>query len=104
MTKKFTTAALVALLSLAAGIAEAGPRYKLEVDGLVCPFCAYAIEKSLRDLPGVTGIETHIRDGVVEIEAADGQRLTKEQVREAVERAGFSLGGFETLDEGGDGR
>ena len=103
MMTKISGLALGAVLLLAAHAAEAGPRYELEVGGLVCPFCAYAIEKSLGELPGVTEIETHIRDGVVVLEAADGRSLTEEQVRKAVESAGFSLAGFQRLDDGGNG-
>jgi len=97
-----TIAGLLGVLLLAAP-AEAGPRYRLEVKGLTCPFCAYGIEKSLRALPGVSEITTHIRDGVVELAAADGQSLTEEQVRKAVERAGFTLRDFARLDASGDG-
>jgi len=104
MIRHFAGFALAATLTFVAQAALAGPRYELEVNGLVCPFCAYAIEKSLRDLPGVTAIEIHVRGGVVELEAADGQQLTHKQVRAAIERAGFSLAGFQQLDDGNDGR
>lgn len=37
----------VSLLMATAAALAAGPSYRLAVDGLACPFCAYGIEKKL---------------------------------------------------------
>jgi mercuric ion binding protein len=68
-----------------------GATVTLEVDGMSCPFCAYGLEKRLRELPAVDMLVIRVSDGVVQIRAKDGQELTDRQLREAVERAGFTL-------------
>lgn len=89
-------ALLVALWAVSAALA-AGASYRLEVDGLACPFCAYGIEKELSALEGVERIDTNIEAGTVTVTMRDGATLDKDTAREAVTRAGFTLGGFEEL-------
>ncbi|MDX1629678.1 MAG: heavy-metal-associated domain-containing protein, partial [Fulvivirga sp.] len=38
-------------------------KVKVEVDGLSCPFCAYGLEKKLKNLDGVTNIKVDIENG-----------------------------------------
>lgn len=40
------TAIWLGLMLLASSVYAAGPSYRIEVDGLACPFCAYGIEKN----------------------------------------------------------
>ncbi len=68
-----------------------GVTVQLRVDGMVCPFCAYGLEKRLRDLPAIDSVLVRVSDGVVQIREKDGQRLTEEELRREVERAGFTL-------------
>lgn len=65
--------------------------YKLSVDGLACPFCAYGIEKQLDKLPGVTNLKTDIKSGTVTVKTNKGKKLATAQLRAAVKRAGFTL-------------
>ncbi len=95
--KKGFKAALLALAVMALP-ADAGAEpivYRLTVDGLACPFCAYGVEKQLSTLEGVSGIEIDIRSGHVTLKMTDGNTLDEKAAREAVEAAGFSLRGFE---------
>lgn len=89
-------AILAAALSMSTAFA-AGPSYRVEVSGLACPFCAYAIEKKLGSIEGVERLETHIKTGEVIVVMEDGERLERERAYEAVEAAGFTLGGFEPV-------
>lgn len=75
----------------------AGPSYRLAVDGLACPFCAYGIEKKLNALDGVERLETNIEDGSVIVTMQDGVTLDAVQVGKVVKAAGFSLRKFEPL-------
>jgi mercuric ion binding protein len=75
----------------------AGATYRVHVAGLACPFCAYGIEKSLGGIDGVKSVETHIRDGVVVVEMADGKTLDRAAAEKAVRDAGFTLDGFEPV-------
>src|ERR671919_1505147 len=76
----------------------AGLSYRLQVDGLACPFCAYGIEKKLTALEGVEKVETHIKDGAVIVTMEDGAALDEATAKRAVEAAGFTLNGFEPAE------
>ena len=77
----------LAMLLFAATAAVADSHvYKLYVDGLACPFCAY----------GVESIDIEIDDGVVLVTLADGATLDEATARRAVDQAGFTLREFVT--------
>lgn len=80
-----------------ASSALAQAAYRINVDGLACPFCAYGIEKKLGALPGVAGLETHLKDGAVIVTMKEGAVLDKASAEQAVKEAGFSLRRFEAL-------
>lgn len=93
-------------LSLVLGVASvfAAPlSYRLHVDGLACPFCAYGIEKKLGAVSGVQHIETNIRDGTVIVTMQDGVSLDEALARQAVQDAGFSLRKLEPLPPAASG-
>ena len=70
----------------------------LYVDGMSCPFCAYGLEKRLREIPAIDELVIRVSDGLVQIRLVDGQELEDEQLEEAVERAGFSPREIRRLD------
>ncbi len=71
--------------------ALAGASLTLKVDGMVCPFCAYGLEKRLRELPALDETLIQVSDGLVQIRVKEGEQLTDEAVEDAVKRAGFTL-------------
>ena len=90
----------LALIGLVGAALAAPPAYRLGIDGLACPFCAYGIEKQLHKLDGVAGIDIDIAEGQVLVRLNEGSVLDEATARAAVERAGFTLRGFEQVDEG----
>ena len=90
----------VSLLMATAAALAAGPSYRLAVDGLACPFCAYGIEKKLSALAGVERLETDIEDGSVIVTMQDGATLEEAAAQQAVKAAGFSLRTFEQVAPG----
>jgi len=90
---------LAVVAGLAAASPAAGESYRLRVDGLSCPFCAYGIEKELAALDGVAEVETEIEQGAVIVTMRDGAELDRETARAAVTAAGFTLGGFRRLED-----
>ena len=88
------TAIWLGLMLLASSVYAAGPSYRIEVDGLACPFCAYGIEKKLNASPGVERVETDIKHGVVIVTMDDGAALDETAAKRAVKEAGFTLKGF----------
>ncbi len=90
------TGLTVALMLFTAMAASAEPQtYKLQVDGLACPFCAFGVEKQLREIEGVEEFDTDLGTGVVLLTMKDGVLLDETAAEQAVERAGFTLHGFE---------
>lgn len=88
---------LLSFTMLAMG-AEAAPQaYKLRVDGLACPFCAYGVEKKLNAVKGVQRIEVDIAGGTVTVTMAEGANLDEAAAKQAVKDAGFTLRGFEPI-------
>ena len=90
---RMSGALLAALLTVTSAFA-AGPSYRLKVDGLACPFCAYGIEKKLSAVPGVAGVHTNIKQGSVIVTMRDGVTLSQTAAQRAVKAAGFTLRGF----------
>ena len=63
---------------------------KIEVDGLACPFCAYGIEKNLRNnIEGLDDLDINIEKGYVSFGFPKQTKLKDEKVRKIVKDAGF---------------
>jgi len=88
---------IVTLLLTLAGTASAfadSPTYKLYVDGLACPFCAYGIEKQVGGLDGVNAVDIQIDTGIVAVTMKSGKTLDQAAAKQAVNDAGFTLRKF----------
>lgn len=85
------------LIAFASSALAAPPAYKLHVNGLSCPFCAYGIEKKLGTIKGVQHIEVDIASGTVKVTMAEGATLDEATAKKAVKEAGFSLHSIEPV-------
>jgi len=98
MTKILQKTGLTLALMLFASTAFAEPQtYKLQVDGLACPFCAFGIEKKLSEIEGVDQLDTDIKAGVILLTMKDGVLLDETAAKKAVDQAGFTLRGLEQV-------
>ncbi len=88
---------VLALWVASASAQMATQTYRLHVDGLACPFCAYGIEKQLSRIDGVETIDIDIGAGAITLTVSDGKTLDESTARRAVEAAGFSLRDFERI-------
>lgn len=78
----------------AAAPAVVPQRIQFTVVGLSCPFCAYGIEKKLRHaVAGLDSLGLDFKTGTVSLEVRDGAKVTDDQLREVVRKAGFSVQG-----------
>ena len=110
------TAAGAALLALTAGNALAqtvqtvntvptvpttktASSLKLQVNGMVCSFCAQGIEKRLKSLPDTGAIFIDLRNNVVAVEPRAGQKLDAQRVAAEVREAGYDVVGTETVSQ-----
>lgn len=60
------------------------------VNGLSCPFCAYGLEKKLKNLDGVTDVAVLLEEGKVQLKVAEGTQLSEKQIQKATKNAGFT--------------
>ncbi len=75
-----------------------GANVRLKVDGMVCPFCAYGLEKRLQGIASIDAVLIRVSDGLVQIRTKEDQELTDEALTDAVRKSGFSLTEIERLD------
>ena len=97
MVKKLV---LILVLVWSSQMTWAETEYRVGVDGLACPFCAYGIEKQLASIDGVKDIEVDIKKGEVIVTMAEGANLSEQLAREKVKDAGFSLRSFTQRGDG----
>ncbi len=69
-------------------------QYQLQVDGLVCPFCEYNVQKKLSKLDGVVKVEVNLKQGQVSVLMVDGKTLSEQQATKEMTDAGFTLKSF----------
>ena len=89
------TLVLILVLMWSGQMAWAATEYRVGVDGLACPFCAYGIEKQLNKLGGIVEMKVDVAAGVIVVTMKGSATLTEDDVRSAVEKAGFSLRRFD---------
>ena len=91
MRNVLSTTVLFLFTSLAASPAWSQVEsVKMRVDGLACPFCAYGLEKRIKDVPGVSKIEIRVEDGVLILEARKDETIALDRLEPAVKKAGFT--------------
>ena len=83
---------------LAADEVLTGASVRLKVNGMVCPFCAYGLEKRLGEIASIDAVLIRISDGLVQIRTKEDQELTDEVLADVVKKSGFSLIEIERLD------
>ncbi len=66
--------------------------YELEVNGMVCAFCAYNVAKQLKTLDGVVrdSVDVDLDKGWVKLQS--GKKLDRSQLADLLLTAGFKLG------------
>ena len=91
MRRIFSTAILILLSSLIGSAAWSEiERVEMRIDGLACPFCAYGLEKKLKDVPGVSEIEIRVDDAIVIMKSKKGESVAVDRLKPAVKDAGFT--------------
>lgn len=83
------------LLTLATLIAFTGNAYadtiKASVNGLVCAFCATAIEKTFMKQPAVEAVKVDLETKLVTITTKEGQNLDDETIKNLIMDAGYAV-------------
>ena len=89
MTRTLQTI-LYALALLAAAGAQA-TTLRIEVNGLVCAFCAQGIDKTLRKLPATEDVVVSLEHRLVAVALKPGQTLDDATVTKAITDAGYAV-------------
>lgn len=74
------------------------PDATVYVDGLACPFCAYGLEKKLKNLDAIQTMEVQLEKGRVLLTFKENRMLTKDEIQQAVKKAGFTARKIEFAD------
>lgn len=72
---------------------------KIEINGLACPFCAYGLEKKLKEIDGVESVEIDVEEGLAFLSMNSNQKATKEDLEKIVTNAGFTPGAIDFSDK-----
>ena len=67
-----------------------GASVRLKVDGMVCPFCAYGLEKRIKKLSAVGESTINSKKGTMELFPKEGQHIEIDEVKDAVKSGGFT--------------
>ena len=65
-------------------------QFKVQVDGLGCPFCAFGLEKKFKEFKGIKKVRIDIETGVFTFQYPSNKNLTLETVHKQVEKAGYT--------------
>lgn len=92
------TVAILVLVWAGVSLAE-NDRYVMRVDGLACPYCAYGVEKKLKQIEGVTAIDIDLDSGVVTVEVREDVHLRESDMQRLFNDAGFTFRGMSRKSE-----
>lgn len=84
-------AAALFVFGSASSASAAVESYTIGVDGMACPFCAYGIEKKLKEIEGVQSLEIRIKEDEVDVVAAEEETPTPSDLERAIQKAGFEI-------------
>ncbi len=90
--------AFAAALLLAAGVAHA-ESVKLQVNGMVCAFCAQGIEKRLKSMAETGDLYIDLKNKVVAVQAKPGLALDVQRVSAEVREAGYDVVDAQTVPQ-----
>jgi copper chaperone CopZ len=87
---KFLPRVLSSLLLVASASAESAT-IEMQVNGLVCAFCAQGIEKQLRKFPATADVIVSLEHKLVAVALKDGQEIPDTELRRALTNAGYTV-------------
>lgn len=80
---------LVIFIRLASGEPT---RVQVKVDGLICAFCAYNLEKKLKRIESVEDLKILVDAGLAEFKIKEGKSIDVDEIKKAVKDGGFTPG------------
>ena len=71
---------------------------KAEVNGLVCDFCAQALNKVFKKTEQVESVDVDLDNGFVTVTLIEGGVLSDDEVKKLIRKSGYSFVGLERTD------
>lgn len=87
------------LLFLTSFRANAQEKLVVRVDGLSCAFCAYSLEKNLKELKGVKDVKINLKEGTATLTLNEGVEIKNEVIKQAVKDSGFTPRSVKKIDK-----
>lgn len=84
-------ALLVSIYGVETALAQV-ERVEMRVDGLACPFCAYGLEKKLKEVKGVGKVTIYVDKGVAILSSKKDLSIDIERLEPVARDAGFTPG------------
>lgn len=81
-------------------LAEPPTHATIQVNGMVCGFCASGVERVFSRVDAIDEISVSLDDGTLEIELVPGVEITEEEIRSLLEDAGYEVVAIEWRTEG----
>ena len=72
---------------------------EMDVNGLVCAFCAQGIEKKLRAFPATADVVVSLEKKLVALSTKDGQDIPDDELKTALTNAGYTVKSIHREDE-----
>ena len=89
----------LATLLLGVAITSNAATIEMEVNGLVCAFCAQGIEKKLRTFPATSDVVVSLEERLVAVSTKEGQDIADDELRRALTDAGYTVVNIRREDE-----
>jgi copper chaperone CopZ len=94
---KLFSKVVIALLLAAPAFVQAAT-IEMNVNGLVCAFCAQGIEKQLRKFPATADVVVSLEQKLVAVALKDGQDIPDADLRHALTNAGYTVKAIQRTD------
>jgi copper chaperone CopZ len=90
---------IVAALAVLVASSANAATIEMNVNGLVCAFCAQGIEKKLRKLPATADVVVSLEQRLVAVALKDGQDISDADLRKALTDSGYKVISIQRTDE-----
>lgn len=94
---------LIAAILFGVSPLAAAATIEMDVNGLVCGFCAQGIEKTLKANPSTEGVFVSLEHRLVAVHLKDGADIEEGKLRKALKDSGYTVVGIRrterSLDE-----
>src|ERR1700689_4547338 len=84
--------------TITAGASVHAATIEMNVNGLVCAFCAQGIEKQLRKFPATADVVVSLEQKLVAVALKDGQDIPDAELRRALTNAGYTVKDIQRTD------